>query len=78
MNYPVLNLEETGKRIKALRRERHMKVEDISNFMGFESPQAVYKWQSGKSMPTVDNLFALSVLFRVPIDAILVGDRSER
>ena len=78
MNYPVLNLEETGKRIKALRRERHMKVEDISNFMGFESPQAVYKWQSGKSMPTVDNLFALSVLFRVPVDAILVGDRSER
>ncbi len=78
MNYPVLNIEETGKRIKALRKERHMKVEDISDFMGFESPQAVYKWQSGKSMPTVDNLFALSALFRVPVDAILVGDRNER
>ena len=78
MNYPVLNITATGNRIKELRKKNHLKVEDISNFMGFESPQAVYKWQSGKSMPTIDNLFALSALFRVPGDEILVGEKEIR
>ena len=43
--------------------------------MGFESAQAVYKWQRGDSLPTVDNLYALSVLFGTTVDEILVGDR---
>lgn len=39
---------------------------------GFSTPQAIYKWQHGASLPTVDNLVALSIIFDVPIDAILV------
>ena len=38
------------------------------------SRQAVYKWEWGKSLPAVDNLYALSRLFGVSIDKILVGD----
>ena len=41
--------------------------------MGFESDQAVYKWQRGESLPTVDNLFALSRLFGTSVDDILIG-----
>jgi len=40
--------------------------------MGFATPQAIYKWQHGESLPTVDNLVALSVIFAVPIDTILI------
>lgn len=40
--------------------------------MGFATPQAIYKWQHGESLPTVDNLVALSAIFAVPIDAILI------
>ena len=40
--------------------------------MGFATPQAIYKWQHGESLPTVDNLVALSAIFSVPIDAILI------
>ncbi len=72
MTYPVLDIQATGERIRELRIEHDMRVEDISAYMGFESVQAVYKWQSGKSLPTVDNLFALSRLFEVPIEEILV------
>lgn len=45
--------------------------------MGFESDQAVYKWQRGDSLPTVDNLYALSRLFGTSVDDILRGSREE-
>lgn len=77
MTYPVLDAKATGARIKELRKIQHLKVEDISQFMGFESPQAVYKWQRGDTLPTVDNLYALSQLFNTSIDDILRGTRGE-
>lgn len=70
-NYPILDLQATGQQIKKLRKEKQMTVTDICEYMGFENPQAVYKWQRGESLPTVDNLFALSRLFETPIDNIL-------
>ena len=73
MDYPVLDARATGARIKELRKARHLTVEDVARFMGFESEQAVYKWQRGDSLPTVDNLYALSRLFGTTVDDILVG-----
>jgi transcriptional regulator with XRE-family HTH domain len=72
MQYPSLDLKATGARIRALRMQKHLRVEDISLFMGFDSPVAVYKWQRGDSLPTVDNLYALSKLLDTPIENILV------
>jgi transcriptional regulator with XRE-family HTH domain len=77
MEYPVLDAKATGARIKELREEHHLKVVEVSQFMGFESEQAVYKWQRGESLPTVDNLYALSKLFNTPVDDILRGSREE-
>ena len=47
-------------------------VRELQSYFGFEEPRAIYKWQKGESLPTVDNLYALGVLFEVPIDQILV------
>lgn len=77
MEYPVLNTKKTGARIKELREENNLRIEDIREFMGLESYQAIYKWQSGQSLPTVDNLFALSKLFGTTIEDILVEDEME-
>ena len=71
MRYPVIDLKATGRRIEELRKERHLKVEDVATFMGFESVQAVYKWQRGASLPSLDNMYALSVLFNTSIESIL-------
>ena len=73
MDYPVLDARATGARIRELRKARHLTVEEVARFMGFESEQAVYKWQRGDSLPTVDNLYALSRLFGTTVDDILVG-----
>ncbi len=77
MKFPVIDAKRTGERIKALRKERNLRVEDVAQFMGFESVQAVYKWQRGDSLPTVDNLYALGRLFDTPIDDILKGSEEE-
>lgn len=77
MIFPVLDAKATGARIKELRKQNHLRVEDVAHFMGFESEQAVYKWQRGDSLPTIDNLYALSVLFETSVDDILIGDRGK-
>lgn len=77
MEYPVLDVIAIGARIKELRKAHHYTVEDVARFMGFESEQAVYKWQRGDSLPTVDNLFALSRLLDTTVDEILTGEMEE-
>ena len=71
MKYPVIDVKATGERIRQLRKEHHVKAEDIANYMGFGSEQAIYKWQRGESLPTVDNLYALSILFHTSIEDII-------
>ena len=71
MNYPVIDIRATGERIRQLRIEHHLKVEEIAEYMGFGTDQAIYKWQRGESLPTVENLYALSILFNTSIEDIL-------
>ena len=70
--YPVIDLAATGRNICDLRKARGLTVADLQEYFGFEAPQAIYKWQAGKSLPSTDNLFALSHLLGVPIDEILI------
>ena len=71
--FPVIDPIATGKNIIRLRVERGMSVRDLQAYFGFEEPQAIYKWQQGKSLPSVDNLYALGALFEVPMEDILVS-----
>lgn len=72
MTIPFVDMKQTGQNICALRKQRGISVKQLQLLMGFGTPQAIYKWQHGESLPTVDNLVALSAIFDVPIDAILV------
>lgn len=69
--FPIIDMQATGNRIKEIRIAKKISVNDICKYMGFENPQAVYKWQRGESLPTVDNLFALSRLFETSMENIL-------
>ena len=72
MSYPVIDTRATGARIKALRLEKGLTVRDVQRALGFDEPQAIYKWERGGSLPSTDNLLALSLLLEVPIEQILV------
>ena len=73
--YLSIQQKETGSRIKSLLRESGYTVRDIQNAMGFENPQAVYKWISGKCLPSLDNFLILSRLLNTSIEDILVIPR---
>ena len=72
MNIPTVDLAQTGANIVNLRKAAGLSVADIKMVFGFNSPQAIYKWQNGAALPTVDNLVVLAALFHVRIDDILV------
>ena len=72
MQIPIVNLKQTGRNICSLRVQSGISVRELQDMLGFATPQAIYKWQHGDSLPTVDNLVALSAIFSVPIDSILV------
>ncbi len=71
--FPVIDPVATGENIVRLRKERGMTVRDLQKWFGFEEPRAIYKWQQGQTLPTIDNLYALSALLDVPMEDILVG-----
>lgn len=74
---PVIDMVEVGNRIKTLRKARNLRVTDISDAMGFETPQAVYKWQRGECLPEVTNLITLSWMLGTTVEGILLGDERE-
>ena len=76
-NNPVINMEATGKNIIRLRQNKGMSVKDLQDIFGFATPQAIYKWQRGTVLPTVDNLLILAELFQVHIDDILIMEKRE-
>ncbi len=73
--YPVINKQATGNRLHTLMESKGITARDIQDYLGLGCVQSVYRWLSGKSMPTIDNLYALSELFQVSIDNIICGDR---
>lgn len=71
---PTINTIGTGMRIMDLRKKAGLSVKDLQNILGFATPNAIYKWQNGAAMPTLDNLIVLAAIFNVPIDDIIVVD----
>ena len=69
---PVIDMTATGANIAQLRRGAGLTVRDLQDIFGFSTPQAIYKWQKGTALPTVDNLAVLAAVFGVKIDDILV------
>ncbi len=69
---PVIDLTATGINITRLRVNAGLTVKDLQDIFGFSTPQAIYKWQRGTALPTVDNLVVLAAVFGVRIEDILI------
>ena len=62
----------TGQNITRLRKQAGLSVANLQQIFGFTTPQAIYKWQRGTALPTVDNLVILAAVFNTNINNILV------
>jgi len=72
VSMPMVDMAGTGANITRLRKDAGMTVRDLQTAFGFNSPQAIYKWQAGAALPAVDNLVGLASLLGVRVDDILV------
>ena len=69
---PVINMGATGHMICVFREKKRMSVKQLQELLGFAGPQAIYKWQMGLTLPSIDNFVALAAIFDTTIDKILV------
>ncbi len=69
---PVIDMAATGANIARMRRQIGLSVQELQEIFGFSTPQAIYKWQRGSALPTLDNMLILSAVFNTTIDAIVV------
>lgn len=74
MNIPTIDMVGTGLNIMRLRELNGLSVKEVQDIFGFTTPQAIYKWQHGTALPTIDNLVVLAAVFHVHLDDILVMD----
>ena len=72
VNLPVIDMVRTGQNIGRLRKQAGLSVRDLQDVFGFATPQAIYKWQRGVALPTIDNLVVLAAVLQVRMDDILV------
>ena len=74
VNLPTIDMIRTGQNITRLRKQAGLSVRDLQDIFGFATPQAIYKWQQGVALPTIDNLVVLAAVLQVRMDDILVTD----
>ena len=72
MNTPTINISKTGQNIRQLRVSAGITVASLQKVLGFATPQAIYKWQRGDALPTIDNLVVLAAVLGVRVDDILI------
>ncbi len=75
---PTIDMVATGKNIARLRAQAGLTVKDLQDVFGFATPQAIYKWQHGAAMPTIDNLVVLAAVLGVSLDDIVVINRDAK
>ena len=68
---PVINLRKTGENIARMRKEAGISVREMQIMFGFTNPQAIYSWQNGRSLPSVDNFIILAAILGTTIDEII-------
>lgn len=74
--FPLINKRETGINLRRIMDRLGLSARDVQEYLGLGCVQSVYRWLDGQSMPTVDNLYALSELFQMPMDEIVCGNRA--
>ena len=71
MLVPVVDMKLTGQNIASLRVKRGISVREMQQLLGFTTPQSIYKWQRGETLPSLENLAALAYILDVAMDDIL-------
>ena len=74
--YPVIDMKKTGENIQRIRVSRNLDIKDVQQFLGLPSTHIIYCWQNGITLPSVNHLCAISKLFNVSMDSLIILEDS--
>ena len=60
---PEYNPKVIGRNLKRLRKKKGLSVQEVREYLRLGTPQAIYKYESGKGYPQADTLLALMYLY---------------
>ena len=75
LTMPIIDVKATGNNIKNIIKSKGFKISDVQARCGFNTPQAIFKWQRGDALPTIDNFVILSELLGITIDEIVIREK---
>lgn len=76
--YPVIDMLKTGETIRKKMEQADVSVQDVREALSFTNTHGIYSWLRGTSLPSIDNLYALSELLAVPMDSLITGNRKKK
>ncbi len=76
MWYPIIDMKRTGRRIKEVCNQKGISTKDVQEYMNFSASQSVYNWFRGKSLPSLDNFYALSKLLDLPMENLIIAENA--
>lgn len=72
--YPIIDAKRTGAWLRCICKYKKLTVKDLQRNLHIASNQAIYDWFNGKTLPSLNNMYALSRLVNVPIEQMLLGE----
>lgn len=76
--YPVIDMEETGKQLKWECERRNITPKELQDFLGLAALQSIYGWFQGRSLPSLDNFYALSRYLGIRMEELVIPERNSR
>ena len=68
---------QTGKRLNDIIKNSGCSVKELQELLNLSCPQPIYRWMKGHTLPSVDNLYMLSLIFELHMEDMLVARRAE-
>lgn len=68
----LIDVRETGYHIKTLCEQNNITPALLQDVLKLKSPQAVYKWFRGETLPSVEHLFVLAELTGQTVEGLVV------
>lgn len=77
MQYPNIDIKQTGILLETMIRSSGYSVKYIQEYLHLSCPQPIYRWFKGKILPSLDHMYALSVLLGIHMDELIVPQKSD-
>lgn len=70
--FPVIDNSLTGQHLREVCREKNISASRVHELLCLGSTQTVYDWFKGRTLPSLENMVALSVLLGYTVEDLII------